>query len=493
MPSKHSRDGENVSLDEMMRRLKAGSEEDNRPEIVTREDGTQVVRKRSRKRRSSQPLKEERKRKQKALLIQLAIVFGLIAIGIAAFAFYMVRYNRSAYARQLEKQIGAVTGVNTDLGRLTATPFGISIDNATLTGDQSDVLKELQLSKLTVKRSLPSFFIGNMEGEGVSASRGEAFFQLPLQPDLTADVLADNNFSFLHYECSQFNTIFGDRRNPNAKVADTRLLLYEKSGNLELRLNGGKLNLRDFGTYPVKTGTIEIGKQGLRIVGLNLATESGQGEISLSQQLTSKVLESAGIQAAVTNVDTRYLLSNGLGEILTGQLSAESGMIEMSPQADQPLLMSLPFSSGEIALNRLPMVKGLKDLVRIDVEKLIFSSTVRGIIERQGASTILKDLHIEAAGKMLVKGRLAVDANGSLSGKLRIGVAKTKVLGQGGELDVYGFSEVRDGMCWVDVSVGGSVSSPSDTLANTLRAAKENGGIDAAGGFEGVFDQLKVK
>ena len=67
--SESSTDQSNYSVDEMMERLRRGEREKQSSEdgeLVTREDGTQVMRVRRRKRRSKQPEAEARKKTKRS-------------------------------------------------------------------------------------------------------------------------------------------------------------------------------------------------------------------------------------------------------------------------------------------------------------------------------------------------------------------------------------------------------------------------------------------
>ncbi len=76
---------EKYSIDEMMDRLKSsssGAASDG--ELVSRPDGSQALRVRKRKRRSSQPHKEERIRSRKSRIVQFSAAFVLIAAAVMA-------------------------------------------------------------------------------------------------------------------------------------------------------------------------------------------------------------------------------------------------------------------------------------------------------------------------------------------------------------------------------------------------------------------------
>ena len=82
--SQDSSDKSNYSVDEMMDRLREGGREDSAErELVTREDGSQVIRVKKRKRRTKQKKEEEAKRRKRMAvartlaLIALPLVVGL--------------------------------------------------------------------------------------------------------------------------------------------------------------------------------------------------------------------------------------------------------------------------------------------------------------------------------------------------------------------------------------------------------------------------------
>ena len=70
---------EKYSIDEMMDRLKSpASESAEEGELVTRADGSQALRVRKRKRRSSQPHKEVNSRSRRARIVQVSAALVLV-------------------------------------------------------------------------------------------------------------------------------------------------------------------------------------------------------------------------------------------------------------------------------------------------------------------------------------------------------------------------------------------------------------------------------
>ncbi|MGB0775362.1 MAG: hypothetical protein ACPGUY_05915, partial [Akkermansiaceae bacterium] len=134
MASDQPQGSENYSVDEMMARLKRNErhktgntpqpDADQDGELITRDDGSQVVKVRRRKRRSKQsPKKSEPKTNPK---LKWAILASIITLGlflVVATVVIIAKYNGAKFKQESEATISEITGAsNTEITQLRVTP-----------------------------------------------------------------------------------------------------------------------------------------------------------------------------------------------------------------------------------------------------------------------------------------------------------------------------------------------------------------------------------
>ena len=121
-----SGDQHSYSVDEMMERLRdeeAEREARESARVVTRPDGTRVIKVRRRKRRSRQPAKEAMlRRKKKKILAVCAVISLFVALGIAV-VLLVARYNSRGFQEEFGGKVGGALGGQASIDRLEVTPL----------------------------------------------------------------------------------------------------------------------------------------------------------------------------------------------------------------------------------------------------------------------------------------------------------------------------------------------------------------------------------
>ncbi len=135
---------EKYSIDEMMDRLKnapSGNPEDG--ELVTRSDGTQAIRVRKRKRRSSQPLKKEQQVTRRVRIVQVTaalILAFLVALVIGGAIIYA---NSSPFREGLVHKIEQASGASAEIGQFRMNPKTANAGNLTLKWPPGNILSSV--------------------------------------------------------------------------------------------------------------------------------------------------------------------------------------------------------------------------------------------------------------------------------------------------------------------------------------------------------------
>jgi len=121
-----SDNNENISLDEMMRNLKRGAvkkqaidaEAGEREqaidtevgERVIRADGSEVIKVRSKKRRSVQPKQEVEKKKLRRNVVMLTSMISVLFLLIIAYSFFLGYYNGNKFKSSVSQSLVNMTG-----------------------------------------------------------------------------------------------------------------------------------------------------------------------------------------------------------------------------------------------------------------------------------------------------------------------------------------------------------------------------------------------
>ena len=167
-------DQEKYSIDEMMNRLRSRGEGDSNgePQLVTRDDGTQVMRVRKRKRRSRQPHKEaEAKQRKRRLFLAAGITILLVAsaLGGVAWVFYL---NSKGYCEGLEEKISAWTGAEVKTMQFRSTPVSVGATRIELNWPEDQPAASLLLNGVQGDVKLASYFGDQLSGEQITAANG---------------------------------------------------------------------------------------------------------------------------------------------------------------------------------------------------------------------------------------------------------------------------------------------------------------------------------
>ena len=241
---KEPTDQRSYSVDEMMEKLRKGEREKRRSdesELVTRPDGSQVVRVRRRKRRSTQPKVTKLVRKRRYGMIALVCVGVVVVVLAAVLLVLLARFNSKGYREGLKERILASTGAMAGLNDLVVTPTKARAKSVQMAWPTGGIAKTLKLEDLSAKLE-PTTFLGS-EWKGAEILAGSGIMVLgPPDGTIIASV-RDGKFPFAYesYRCANFEIIFGDNLgDPALRVSTAEMTLREKKGGgLQFLLNGG--------------------------------------------------------------------------------------------------------------------------------------------------------------------------------------------------------------------------------------------------------------
>ncbi|MCU0796959.1 MAG: hypothetical protein MUF31_13610 [Akkermansiaceae bacterium] len=476
-------DQESYSLDEMMRRLRdrGQSGTENEPQLVTREDGTQVYRVKKRKRRSKQPHKEaETRRRRRTLILVGLLTMVVFLLGIGGLAWVM-HLNSSGYEAKVRQSLVDWSGAEVEVTGFRATPVSVGADLLKLSWPNAD----LKINALSGDVTLDSHLSGRWKGEMLNCAAAELNF---FTPDGTARPSSgDEEISFrVPVRAGRMNVKFG--KNPDQPafgLYESRVTLSPgATGIAESRLviEGGKFSLREWGRFEVGIGSFSYqqGRVGLGTVVIEPEGEVG-GEIRLTGKENSPIPLTGGAfeaSAIFSQVPSTVLFGKGLGGILGSRFDtpdeSDPGLLMMDPTSLDSLRMEgvLACSGRDLVdLRRLPLLTSLVNLLgspRLSEPRLLLREPIRFERGLDGTCKIA-GLDLETAGVLRIQGYLSELPGGALTGLLQVGVHRSLAeLGDAGRVERV-FREQRDSYYWVPVAISGTVQNPADNLGETIR------------------------
>ena len=149
-----NREPEKYSIDEMMERLKGKpSENPAEGQLVTREDGTQAIRVRKRKRRSEQPKREEAKRQKRIRIIQVSAALILLMLCALVIGGAFVYTNTPTYRKAVSNSVAEALGGTVEFKMFRVTPVSANADAIDVTWPDGNGFQSLKLRGISSKIS----------------------------------------------------------------------------------------------------------------------------------------------------------------------------------------------------------------------------------------------------------------------------------------------------------------------------------------------------
>jgi len=482
---------ENYSIDEMMERLQGKGSDSDGPngELVTRSDGSQAVRVRKRKRRSSQPQKTEKKTNQKLRVIQLTVaIVTLLMIGLFLIGFTLYT-NSTPYREGLLRKIGISSGAEATLNEFRVSPTGAHASSATFTWPEGNILRNLQLSEIRAEISPLSFVGKSWNGEEISAKRGKLILGSPASgADKPPAVMAPGSrpVSFDRFEVLKLDVIMGQPAEPSLQLLETEASLYPKniSGRPELRLNRGKLIMKGWPNLRLNRALMEIRGPETEIISMRVYDQQDErGIFELSGTLhpfnsTQPSTLALGMQSYLLDA----LTGSGLKDFFSGRVDsrpvADSNYLTFVPTESDSVTLTVAFNGTThtpVEISKFPFLHLFAQAFGDEwFKRPVFDTTSSGIFHREDGNDRLSDLNFESKGRMAVKGDVQTTKDGKLQGTLKIGISEANVAASPaprlGEL----FSQPSNGFRWITLEISGTPSQPVDNFEALYHAAGNN-------------------
>lgn len=477
---------ENYSIDEMMERLRnAPAEAPMDGERVIRADGTEAIRVRKRKRRSSQPIKEARTRARRARIVQASAALVLVFVAAIVCGAAIIYANSSPFREGLIRKIQQASGAVIELQQFRMNPKTANAGKLSLAWPADHALKDLTLHGLNAE-IFPSSFLGkSFTGEDVSFTSGALSLQIPKggmelgSHQASADT---SSIQFKRYRCPRFQITLGDEASPLLQLtkSEASLSLRNNHDRPQATLYRGDLAIQGWSKLRLDRALFEFNGRETEVIGLRVLHETDdRGTLEFTgtlspyqpkQPSTLKVNFNSFLLSGITGPD--------LGHLVSGRVDSmpqpESNVFSFQPGENPRAKLDLAFRSAptsQITIQGFPFLSAIgQSLDDLWYLHPVFDETSSGIVHRENGVISLRDLNLTSKNRMALKGHISL-ANQTLSGELEVGITEAMIAtAPASRLDSL-FGPPKDGFRWITLKISGSPIAPTDSFKELYAAA----------------------
>lgn len=471
---------EKYSIDEMMERLKnspIGNPEDG--ELVIRPDGSQAIRVRKRKRRSSQPLKESHQRTRRVRIVQVTAAMILVFLAAMIIGGAIIYANSKPFREDLIRKTEQSSGATVSLEQFRINPKTANAGSLSLKWPTGNVLESLKLRGLTAE-IFPSSFLGNaMTGEEISFADATLALQIPQPGEALRNSPAPDGslpIRFNRYRAPIFNLTIGNPKTPLLRLLKSEASLNPEtsSGRAQMSLYKGDIAIAGWPKLRLDRALIEFRGDEADIIGMRVLHESdNRGAFELSGTVTPYQADRiSSLDVRLESFELSGIVGPSLGKIFSGKIDslpvATSNFLSFRPSENPSLTLDLAFRASpnsQIEVQGFPFLTGLaQGLDDPWFEHPVFEGDAGGLIHREGDVITLRDLNLESKGRMALRGEISMTLNQTLSGTLQLGVAEAMIASAKiTRLDSM-FGPVTEGFRWITLKISGRAAAPVDNF-----------------------------
>jgi len=469
---------ESYSVDAMMARLKkserqkrhSDSADSNKEgKLVTRDDGSQVVKVRKRKRRSKQAEKKQPTTNPKLKWAILGSIIALLVILAAGTIFIIAKYNGRKFKESTESTISDLTSADsTTITQLRVTPVSAKASKTELAWNKHSFLQSAKFSSINAKIKATSFFTSDWIGEEVVGDLGEIYLQTPLSHTETTSDPIVSPYNFATFRCNQLDLHFGQERDAPSITGLNNVALHKQaSGIYHIVFQNGLMKIKNWPELTISSGIALLKQHHTEIEALLKAGENYTGELTIKGRIPRSTTQAVVLDIKAKDYPIQELLGKGLGRIIKGDIRSDMGSLSYNykkPTADA-LSFIMPFNTTELRMSELPMFTDLKNLTSETRYLRPIFNHCRGTIMRTSEGITLNDLKLISSSLLSMQGNISVNAKGDLSGTLTVGIPKRQL---DKKSPPRAFTGPHDGFYSTTVTLSGSIHNPNDNLSELL-------------------------
>lgn len=467
-------------------------------EVVTRPDGTKVVRV-TKKRRVLVSDAEKRKAGRRSFMMILMGAFVLCFIGVSVLLFRMSQMSGEAYVQSRAdelKQAWGAESVSVLGGGVDGTSFHLSGIVAEFPADS--LVQHVELSDISADLDTMSFFSRVLTGDKMTVGRAEVRLN-PAARTLQMPLFQGKDlWKFRRVECERCYVSMGDV----VTVKDARSYMYHPRTTdktvSSLVISGGTVQIRGMKLIRLRESKWLLSPRGVEEFSMSGTTDrpnepTGRGSTSLAiyGRIPSGDSLIGPFEFDSDGMPLSEFTQGRLGNILTARTAQQViGKEHSLARISLPLETSAPVFSGEfllkqICLNGFPVQQLITSHMesgrRSNYEPAIISGgRLRLVPDGEKLEIQFPENQVEERDLLSLSGALALDADNALSGKMDIGIPAILTHAEYADGKSDPLFRENAGTAWVTVELSGTVNVPSDNssllVAQTEEARKSRPG-----------------
>ena len=478
---------EKYSIDEMMDRLKnVPSENPEDGEMVTRSDGSQAIRVRKRKRRSTQPHKEQAQQTRRTHVMQVSAALVCVFLAALTIGGAIIYANSGPFRENLVRKIALASGASIELEQFRMNPKTANAGKLTLEWPGGNVLKSLTLHGITAEISPSSFLGKSMNGEEITVADGTLVLQIPKPGQAlrsSAEPAGDLPVQFNRYHIPRFDLTLGEPASAAIKLTKSEASLYpeNKSGRVQMRLNQGNLAITGWPKLRLDRALIEFRGNQTDIIVLRFFHETDdRGVFEISGTVSPyKPDHLSTLAVQLEAFELSGITGPSLGRLFSGRVDslpvAESNYFSFLPSANPTPTLDVSFRTppgSSIEVQGFPFLFALAQTLDDEwFERPVFAADAGGVLHREAGTVTLGGLNFESKGRMALRGGISMASNQTLSGNLQLGIAEAMIVSAKNPRLKSMFAGLpNEGFHWITLKIGGTATSPTDNFGELFSA-----------------------
>lgn len=473
---KPTEDHEHYSIDEMMDRLKQKDREKvtqkriKEGELITRADGSQVIRVRKRKRRSKQTPIVINPNFRWAIIGSLA---GFVLTAILITVYIIVKYNGATFKESTELAVSSLVGAQSaKLSELRVTPISAGAAKAEIQWGDQTFYHSAQFQGVRADIRATSFLSRYWVGEEVLADRGTVRLQIPSAKRTQSGELTNSTYRFQSYRCEELDVVFGEPSEACLVKGLHTSLQQLADGRFQIAFSNGVAQISNWPHLKIASGIITMNASNAEVDARLAESNSHQGELHVKGIAYKDRNQPVVMNVKSINYPMEKLLGQDLGRFIQGNIHSDMGALSYDhhKQNGEALRFVMPFNSNQITVNEFPMLNDLRDLTGKSHYLHPTFNYCRGTIVRTLDSISLSNLKLVSSQLLSLEGTITVNREGSLSGELTVGIPSRLFNRESPAPSV--FSAAEDGNVYTKVKLGGTIHNPHDDLNARLKSNK---------------------
>jgi len=278
---------------------------------------------------------------------------------------------------------------------------------------------------------------------------------------------------FGSYRCSQFDLHYGQETEDSVvrlRGSELTARPAEDGQGLHFVLSGGFVRFGNWKELKVSTGLGQWTDGAFALKSLyTRSSSSGEAVFKGVKPITAGSPTVFDIQLIRFPI-AELLGIEALGRLIKGHVDAPSGSLTFDPRHVDSGQLELSFSGAEISIEGFRFLGGLASILRKEHYARPEGGTIAGTLKWDRDQLSIEDLKYEVRSHMMLTGEIVVKDE-ELSGTLRLGVPEMLMMKSLTEPRYSSFSLPRQGYCWTDLELSGTIEQPSDNFLRKLQAA----------------------